>query len=416
MSVRRIITSVLLSIILAVGISTNTDSFTLTNLLKNRFRNIFEADTDNEQLSMTVVPEKHVPMESAKMELVSTEFERKSRAIAKQQHEVVFSIQQNNLDEIERILNDVSDPFSPNYGKHLTKAKVTALTANYDSANHVITYLTSKNVTISRKTRHSEYIAATTDIAQWESLFNTEFFEYQHRIKTDRVVLRAEHYSLPENIASHISAVFNTVQFPDFSYNHNKFVHVFDFNDTDTTSTAAAPHSATHDTHNTNNRINLAREQVLISGSVTPSLLNNFYNITNNTGNSLGSQGVYEAIGDYVSPVDLAAFQTRFKLPLQPIAVSIGNHMVDNACSVGQCAESHLDVQYMMAVSQVTPMTYYYWAGSDFLLQWIWAVAAMPNPAKVYSISYGTYETVMSPAYLNAFNTEAMKMGVMGGE
>lgn len=44
-----------------------------------------------------------------------------SRADASHVHVVVFVVKKRNMDKIEDILNDVSDPSSPNYGKYLSR-------------------------------------------------------------------------------------------------------------------------------------------------------------------------------------------------------------------------------------------------------------------------------------------------------
>ena len=46
------------------------------------------------------------------------------RSAPDQQHTVVIAIQQNNLDIIQTLLNDVSDPSSPSYGQHLSFEQV----------------------------------------------------------------------------------------------------------------------------------------------------------------------------------------------------------------------------------------------------------------------------------------------------
>ena len=55
-------------------------------------------------------------------------------------------------------------------------------------------------------------------------------------------------------------------------------------------------------------------------------------------------------------------------------------------------------------------------AGSDFMLAWITTVAESDHPALVQSISFGEYEQAISDSYMQQFNVEAMKLGVMGGE
>jgi len=68
----------------------------------------------------------------------------------------------------------------------------------------------------------------------------------------------------------------------------------------------------------------------------------------------------------------------------------------------------------MMAVAQVSPMTYWYDTASDFLITWAVNVAAATNPPLVHSISYGAEEKYLSLSYCNVFNTEALKLLSMG--
>lgn len=88
--------------------------------------------------------------------------------------------------------------------------------------------------------------------------------------------------------------------------------------------------------------------------------------------------------------------------------------MFNNACVAdggNNCLEANLDVQYMMAVAQSVPMTYYY--DEDWMLGFVKSVAEMADPPKVISISYGGGEA-QSPSYFQTFDTEAMKLGIMG--
>ncbi len=51
-------------------------------------------------------------------------------------HRVTIAIKQQNLDEVERILYEVSIPTSPRYGQHWTKEQVDALTSNPTACNN----------------------------------------------------------------------------------------------------------------------------------------------------------------------------------------------------------------------------------------------------------------------------------------
>ena len=59
-------------------------------------------------------------------------------------HEVMFAVQLQNLDMLEAILLDVSDPSSSNYGLYMTKDEVTELISN-PSANAFIKQHIEKN-------------------------------------------------------------------------------------------------------------------------------------------------------------------------------------------------------------------------------------------------------------------------------
>jgi tripeptidyl-peptidase-1 len=138
--------------------------------------------------------------------------------------------------------------------------------------------------------------------------------------------------------------------------------------------------------------------------------------VSSNSGNSLGSQAVFESLGQYYSPSDLAQFQKNYNLPSDNVDNVVGGYESDSACvsNPNNCVEANLDVQYMMALSQLTPTTYWYDGALDCFVDWILAVAADPNPPLVNSISYGSIETSLPSIIAKQFNTEAMKLGVQG--
>lgn len=51
-------------------------------------------------------------------------------ASATAEHEVVFAVNQKNLDQLERILFEVSDPKNEKYGQYLNRQQVANLTSN----------------------------------------------------------------------------------------------------------------------------------------------------------------------------------------------------------------------------------------------------------------------------------------------
>src|SRR5690348_16683377 len=60
------------------------------------------------------VPHRMIHKENAKIHQ-RRDLKKGRRAGRNQQHEVVFAVKQNNLDEVKRILDDVSNPRSANF-------------------------------------------------------------------------------------------------------------------------------------------------------------------------------------------------------------------------------------------------------------------------------------------------------------
>jgi len=127
------------------------------------------------------------------------------------EHELIFAIQQKNLDQIEKILNDVSDPNSPNYGKHLTKEEVDALTVNKEGKKLVLEFLNKWNAIV--VSSNDNYITTKATIEIWNQALSTTFYDYENVMK-GKTVQRCMEYSLPEELIPQVASVMNTVQFP----------------------------------------------------------------------------------------------------------------------------------------------------------------------------------------------------------
>jgi hypothetical protein len=134
-------------------------------------------------------------------------------------------------------------------------------------------------------------------------------------------------------------------------------------------------------------------------------------------GSSLSTQAIFSTINLYLGPQDLIDFQTGYSPPAQAITTSIGGHVSDSVCLADNtiCFEPNLDVQYMMSTSKVSPTTH--WYTDKFFDDWLIDVANSENPPLVFSISYGAEEQKVAdfnPDILDAFDTQAAKLGVMG--
>ena len=148
---------------------------------------LYELETKNEEHPLhTHVFRESIPRRSSRSDLI-----RLKRIHQDYVHEVVFFIQQRNMDELTRVLHDVSDPLSPNYGQHWTKEEVADLTANPVGSDAVIAYLHAIGVSTVSETQRGEYITANAPIAIWEKMFSTEFFTFHQLHPNDREIGRA---------------------------------------------------------------------------------------------------------------------------------------------------------------------------------------------------------------------------------
>lgn len=318
-------------------------------------------------------------------------FSSLKRSDPHQVHRAIVFVKQMHVDALEKILYEVSDPLSVHYGQHLTREEITSITNDANAVKRVEHYFQNQGFQIVDRSLGSEFLMVEGKFHLWESVLNTEFFHFQSLSTSSKIIQvhRAKSYSIPLVLTNHIHAIFNIVDFPDPDYVKSALY-------------TPLP--------------NMKFETLIKSGYVTPRMLNSYYDIRNNTGSALTSQGVYETIGQSYSPTDLTFFQDFFHLPKETVAVDINGHNSDSDCirNPNNCVEANLDIQYLMAIAQHVPTTYYYWSGQDFMLDWITEVSRMISPPEVMSISYGADENQLPASYMDAFNLVAMQLGLQG--
>lgn len=315
--------------------------------------------------------------------LLSDEMTRFDRVENGSIHEVVFVIRQRNMEDLTRILHDVSDPESPNYGQHLTQHQVTTMTSNPESRDVVLSYLDSIGSRVTKVTPGGEYIIAEAPITVWENVFKAEFFTFSQILRNGETsgAVRADAYSVPSELDAHVESVLNIVDIP------------------------VSPRLPV---------LHKSVDSSEISSVMTPKKIRATYNIDSTVrGSNQSSQAIFATIGFYFSPNDLMLFQKSQGLVNQPIARDIGFHVSDSICvsNPGTCSESNLDVQYIMATSPGSPTTFWY---DNSFTSWLIAVASDSSLPLVLSISYGSDENRVSLASSNAFNTAAVKLSSMG--
>lgn len=306
-------------------------------------------------------------------------------------HTVIFAVNHNNLLRLEEVLIEVSDPQSLHYGQHWTREQITELLETSKYSRPCQDYLKQRGFEIKRVTLYEDFIIASANISMWEGFFATKFYAFQHKNWNNTRIIRALEYSVPMDFDKYILDAFRVADFPP-PFQPGPALHAL--NELD---------------------INGIKAETITITAVVPSFINSQYSIQNNTGSMRTSQGVYAALDQYLSLDDLKLFDSTYDIrKMMPINVT--SHVNDSQCilNANNCAEANLDTQYIMAVAQNVPTSFYYWSGTDYWLDWLIAVASMSSPPKVFSISYVSYEYSYTTSYHTSFSTQAIALGVMG--
>ena len=131
-------------------------------------------------------------------------------------HEVIFAVQQKNMDQILSALHDVSDTDSPNYGHHWSNEQIAALTFNPEGRDAIVSYLHSNGASVKSESLYGDYITAIAPVSVWGKVLDTKFHVFHQRQSRGNIVqlVRAEAYSIPVELEKHVDCVLNTIEMP----------------------------------------------------------------------------------------------------------------------------------------------------------------------------------------------------------
>jgi tripeptidyl-peptidase I len=307
----------------------------------------------------------HIYKESIPLFSSRTDLTKQTAIRSDHVHEVVFVVQQKRMDHITRLLHEVSDPTSPNYGQHLSGEQISAITSNHEARDTISDFLNTNGVLTISETLSGDFITANAPISVWEEVFDTTFFIFtQRHLNGDlEEIVRAETYSIPRELDLHVESVLNTVELP----------------------------------------VRTSRRLYRTSSTLADRRMRELS--TAPTGFLLPPD-----IRAYFSQSSLAYFQQYMSFqPLQP-ALNVGGFESDDPAL--ESTEGDLDIQYLMGISPTSPTTF--WHASSGWVSWLTAVLNNPNPPLVHSISYGSDEQYTSLSTFNVMTTFAQKLGLMG--
>ena len=96
----------------------------------------------------------------------------------------------------------------------LSRQQVAALTDHAEASRAIEAFLTSKGVSVDRRSRFGEYIHASATIAQWEELLRARFLPYAWGRE---VVVRTCTLIIPAAIRDHVRYVLYSTEFGPFN-------------------------------------------------------------------------------------------------------------------------------------------------------------------------------------------------------
>lgn len=118
-----------------------------------------------------------------------------------------IALKKPNQDLFEKTLFAVSTPDHPKYGQHLKREELKAmLKPAAESTDAVLSWLEESGVSSSDIENDSDWIHFYISVAQANSMMSTTFHIYHNSIDNSQKI-RTLHYSVPADVAHHITMI-----------------------------------------------------------------------------------------------------------------------------------------------------------------------------------------------------------------
>lgn len=158
-------------------------------------------------VSARPAPSSHVLHE--KRQMLHSRWEKRDRVNSLARLPMRIGLTQSNLDDAHQHLMDVSDPASPNYGKHWAPEEVIeAFKPSDNTVSAVTEWLTGAGISLDRIT-HSDnkgWFAFDATTEEAEALLMTEYHEYED-LETGGIMPACDEYHLPKHIQEHVDYI-----------------------------------------------------------------------------------------------------------------------------------------------------------------------------------------------------------------
>ncbi|KAL1523244.1 hypothetical protein AB1Y20_018195 [Prymnesium parvum] len=312
--------------------------------------------------------------------------------------QLTFAIKQQNIEQLHKLLMEVSTPNSASYGKHLSNDKVHALIApDGGDISAVRHFLSSHNIkTVADASPNSDLLVATMSVTEAEALLGgVRYMQLRHSASGKLIHRILEPYHLPGRVAAALDFISPTVHIPGVSKMQQLPVSM------------------------------ASSESINI-----PATLRQLYSVGFNvTGKAPDNkQAVTAFLGQYYSKTDLNAFWSKYCTAGEYSKVDLtcgkgSPKLVGDATTGTAGVESMLDIETITGVAGNIESEFWGYSGNspdnpenEPYMKWLSAVSTTPDEEipKLFSTSYGEDESSWSFPAASRLNTEFMKAGARG--
>ncbi|PNY26630.1 Uncharacterized protein TCAP_03439 [Tolypocladium capitatum] len=314
-----------------------------------------------------------------------------------------IALREQNMDKLQQRLLEISDPSHADYGKHMSKADVEAMTApSAASVDAVKQWLASHGVEAGEVS--SGFMPATVTTAQAEKMLGAKYGVYYNAAK-DRFTVRTTKYSLPQSVHGEIAMVQPTTMFSDMNMFNDRAKTTLSF--TDTTA--------------------LQARQTSCDSGVTPSCLKSLYNINYTPQNAKTTIGVTGYLKEVASQSDLQSFLRRFTSIPSSAAFSV--QLVNGGSNNGAgTVEADLDTQYAMGLTYPINNIFYETGGqppftpdagtptdtNEPYIDWLNYMNGLDEVPQTVTSSYGDNEQTVPRDYADSVCNQFAKLAARG--
>jgi len=306
--------------------------------------------------------------------------------------EFTIALKQNNLEQLESTLYDVSDPDSSNYQNFMTIDEIkNIVNPSKDDHDYVLNFLVRNGIAHKSILSLGDALRVKTTVEIASKIFDCVFNEFKS--EAGKIIVRVwGKYSAPQEIAHHIDMVTGLSAFP-------------------------IPHLRNHARATPSND----------DPMVVPQTIHLIYQIPveKPANATTTSQGVIEFDGQNFAPADLTAFGSATSTKVGNLP---SNHIIGPNDPTGPQTEATLDIEAMGTANDEAAQWFWLEQGSNWLYSFSTHMFNTKDVPQVNSISYGWWEGdqcsvagdecqnlgVDSTVFVQRVNAEFLKIGLRG--